>query len=1399
MTSAPPPDAEDHFGETAVGFKWTEGDSRDDRWQQANIGPVFAATVAHPGGPTLKGIVVRVGDKGEGAVCYDTELLCLRAAWTGGFLQFTPARFGLISPPAMQGEPRLTSPKQPGWSRDGSFHDPRSKPFGPLPRDVARLRGQYRVGERVVLEYTVGEALIRESPWLQRVGEDVCFTRTFHVSPTNERLVLSLGSAKAVSVAGSSDLMPARTGDVWTLAIPPSPEPRHFKVALSFSRETVAPPVLNTADIRLVSDPAPVPTEPERTITRGVLGENSSAYVLDTLTLPYNNADKALLFCSGHDFLPNGDALVCTVHGDVWRVSGIDDSLETLTWARFATGLFQPLGLKVTPAGIYVLGRDQLTRLHDRNRDGTADFYETINNEAQVTANAHEFATCLETDRAGNFYFLKGDSGSQTDHDGCLLRISPDGAKLDVVATGFRNANGLAIGPDDVITVAPQEGNWTPASALFQVTPGGFYGAMQSHHRPMPPADYEKPLCWIPRLEDNSSGGQVWTDSDRWGPLGRGHLLHLSFGTCRMFLVPREASTAHVAAALNLQDVNRGQSAGTVAFPLDFASGVMRGRFRSRDGQLYVTGLKGWVSRAVQDGCFQRVRYTGKPVDMPVEVETYRNGLALTFTAPLDKAEAENPDNYHLQRWNYRWSAEYGSPELKFSQPVQHGRDEVDVLSATLFHDGRTVFLELPDFQPVMQLAVGYALKSADGRGIAQTLNLTVTRIGGTEIPPDRLTRRPRPGQLPESVQQALAPGLLARFRTARSEAWSDARVLRMAALHVAVGESPSALTAAGAFEFEAEGFLHVPLRGRYAFVLAGTGSATLEVNGEVVAELKGDTLAPAVRRWDARQLTVPLHRGHNALRLRYRSPASGPATLRAFWVADGFAIEPIPPTALFANSADPLLSARDTWRTGQAVFAEHRCLRCHERPASDTERSLPAWEAPRLDELATRLEPAWVYHWLLDPRALHHDAVMPTAFDSALDLDRQAAADLTAWLTRGTKPAPQPASSDELVEQGLALYESLGCIGCHRFTAPGEADPLDRVSLHFVTAKFHGSTLEAFLEKPHARYSQSRMPDFQLPPDEARAIAAYLRLRGTGTLAAPPKGDPRNGPAVASERGCRTCHALSDTEPATATTLRLRNTTSGCLAEDEHGRAPRLALTPKERGAVRQFLERPVSRRSTAEASAAAFERLKCQVCHPRDGRPAQRLTALAEDSELGLPPEQFPNLTWTGERLQAGWLTRFLSGDIPQKPRPWLKGRMPRFPAAQTLAIGLAAEHGLPPVASLTVKPDERLVPLGARLIEKDGGLDCRQCHAVGTKPATGDQATHIALGINFALAKDRILPEFYERFVRDPPRYDPGTRMPILIPDGRRTAATAILDGDADRQLEALWHFLQSVHEE
>jgi len=50
---------------------------------------------------------------------------------------------------------------------------------------------------------------------------------------------------------------------------------------------------------------------------------------------------------------------------------------------------------------------------------------------------------------------------------------------------------------------------------------------------------------------------------------------------------------------------------------LKFLSGVCRGRF-STDGNVCVCGLNGWRTSARADGCLQRVRYTGKPLDVPL-------------------------------------------------------------------------------------------------------------------------------------------------------------------------------------------------------------------------------------------------------------------------------------------------------------------------------------------------------------------------------------------------------------------------------------------------------------------------------------------------------------------------------------------------------------------------------------------------------------------------------------------------------------------------------------------------------------------------------------------------------------------------------------------------------------
>jgi azurin len=257
-------------------------------------------------------------------------------------------------------------------------------------------------------------------------------------------------------------------------------------------------------------------------------------------------------------------------------------------------------------------------------------------------------------------------------------------------------------------TVPISEGDAAPASAICAVRqrPEEPPASPPPNFRGTPPA---LPLVYLPRGLDNSSGGQAFVSSDRWGPLAGG-LLHFSFGFCTHFLV--------------LCDEVGGRAQGAVVpLPGDFRSGVHRGRFHPRDGQLYVSGMNGWGSYAVDDGCFQRVRYAGGTVQQPVRWRAHRNGVMLEFSAPLDAAVAGDAASHFAQCWNYRYGPGYGSPEFSPSHYGTVGHDPLAIRSATVLSDGRSLFLELPDIQPVNQLHLSVAVGPGTTRDVFATVH----------------------------------------------------------------------------------------------------------------------------------------------------------------------------------------------------------------------------------------------------------------------------------------------------------------------------------------------------------------------------------------------------------------------------------------------------------------------------------------------------------------------------------------------------------------------------------------------------------------------------------------------------------------------------------------------------
>lgn len=701
--------------------KQKEGDWVDARWNRTDLGRFHSAVLAWDEGKVAKGFAVRLGTNGGASVAYDLAQMTCRLGWEGSFLKFEPGRYGLIGAPHPGGEEVFSAPRL-AW--------------GAAP---VQWRGLHTSGERVVLDYDVAGGRVLESPWWESAGNWGAFTRTLEITggrgqPMPTQTLLSgegrtfqvtaePGLALATLVGETNTLAVAVTGDAGAkflftnatlqLVWPTNAAARRVKIFIALVTRAELPEFAKLVraspeplDLVALARPASPVWSP--LTTRGQRGFGSEAYVVDTLTVPYENPWHALFFTSGVDFLPNGDAAVCTIHGDVWLVSGIDDKLEKLTWRRFATGLHQPLGLRVRDGKIYVLGRDQITCLHDENDDGAADFYENFFNGITTSTGGHDYVTSLDADAAGNFYYV--------DPRGAH-RVSADGTQFETIAAGWRNPNGLGVSPDGkILLVAPQEGNWTPSSAICEARPGGWYGYGGPRVTPERPLGYDEPLCWIPHAVDNSSGSQLWVTSDRWG-LTRGHFIHFSFGRCAQFLVLRE--------------VVGGTAQGAITpLPGRFLSGAMRGAFHPRDGQLYVVGSRGWQTSALRDGCLQRVRYTGATAVVPVEFHAHTNGLRLIFSTPLDRAAAEDPGAYAVSAWNYRYAERYGSKDWSPSAPNKEGRDTLEVKSVRMLTDGRGVFLEIPALQPVMQFEVKYSVKSADQTSARNSLWGSIHKLG---------------------------------------------------------------------------------------------------------------------------------------------------------------------------------------------------------------------------------------------------------------------------------------------------------------------------------------------------------------------------------------------------------------------------------------------------------------------------------------------------------------------------------------------------------------------------------------------------------------------------------------------------------------------------------------------
>ena len=641
--------------------KYNQNGHNDGRWNEGDTGEHFSHVVKGPKNFNVeKGTCVKLGEPHALSTCFDPQSLSYRAVWQNGWVKFGPFRWG----------------SSRGATLDGKIWFQSEQPRMPEGGEYLGLR---RYGKRVVFSYKIGKCTISDEPW----GTAKAFYRRIDIEGTSQNISLPCPTEKPYTVKviqatgaqaawenGVLKISEIRENAQLILRVSQDENPSDEKVALTYLH---AERKMQKRWNQVISSP-------------GSLGEagKDSAYAIDTLPVPYDNPYKTVMQLTSLAFLPSGDALVASLPGDIWLIKGIGNDLSKVTWQRYATGFNQPVGIHIDKDGIFVLDRCQISVLHDLNGDEEVDYYEKYANDFGGFNRSHTHTFGLHRTGDGAFHFVQ-----LTD----LFRTGTD-RKTEKIAYGVRNSMGIG-GSKNYFWTAPQEGTWTPASAIIEVNRGEHYGSGVNKK------DIAPPLCYIPRGIDNSTGGMVEITSKQWGPFLGSHV-GLSYGSGTHYLILRD-------------DTGSRPQGAVVPLSGNFLAGVMRGDFHPKDGQLYVAGLDGWGDYSVRDGCLQRVRYTGGTVRKPRGFKVHANGIRIDFTTALDPQATQDVKQYFAQTWNYEYAKRYGSPEFSTKQPDSLGHDPLAVRSVSLLDGGTSIFVEMPDLEPVMQLHLRMHLKDEHG------------------------------------------------------------------------------------------------------------------------------------------------------------------------------------------------------------------------------------------------------------------------------------------------------------------------------------------------------------------------------------------------------------------------------------------------------------------------------------------------------------------------------------------------------------------------------------------------------------------------------------------------------------------------------------------------------------
>ena len=529
----------------------------------------------------------------------------------------------------------------------------------------------------------------------------------------------------------------------------------------------------------------------------------------------------------------------------------------------------------------------------------------------------------------------------------------------------------------------------------------------------------------------------------------------------------------------------------------------------------------------------------------------------------------------------------------------------------------------------------------------------------------------------------------------------------------------------------------------------------------------------------------------------------------------------------LYQNSSEFEMAevpVRGDAETGETLFNSLGCMGCHQiSPESSIEstdfssndtdaqkkakieahrNTMRVEQGPNLIGTGVKTSPKWVYNWLKDPTQYNPDTRMPN-----LRLTDKEAADLTSYLVTlrqtfkktnvgslnkeilstiteeflegsrseaAVKAEIKEMSSDQMLAfTGQKLISHYGCYGCHNIPGFETQKPVG------VDLTYHGSKMTKKLDfgsVQEAVYDQHG----HIKPKSLKHLSHTNHSWFRQKLLNPRIWDTNaivdsNTEKIANLDDAKVVQLKKFTEKTRMPNFGFSDLEVEAIVTALLGFVNEEALSSK-------IIPRTPENVYVEQGQSLARE-YNCTGCHLLEDKGGSIKPSVTNwlvhfegrdqnDAQAVTNSYSPPNLIGEGQKVQTDWLYSFFRAPMPI--RPWLKVRMPTFNFTEEQVNALVRyfsyldQQDFPFVDDLKPKFTTEEYTNAKNLLEQE--FQCIKCHIKGNQMPGGSPANWAP---NLAMAKQRLKPDWIVKWLLDPQKLLPGTKMPSYFDPASLTA--------------------------